>query len=106
MDWNLLNTRNREERENPNTVLDLSKYEIKRPKKVNPTYELRKELASIVRRPLMQVLGLTKGWSEADLNGCITDAKAFTKNTPAYAWKIIKQVNERRKTNTKKGTDR
>lgn len=97
MDWNLINTRNREERENPNTALDLSKYEIKKPKKVNPTYELRVELSKITGYKLPQLFGLTRGWSERDLKGCITDALAFKPNPTARAKNIIKEIHEKRK---------
>ncbi len=101
MDWNYKNTREREARENPNTVLDFSRYELKKPKKLNPTYELRKEIAILVSKPILQICNQTKGFTEAQLKGILTDAKndsiKFKINVGARIWNLIREVRTKNK---------
>lgn len=98
MDWNTLNYKRLDEFKTQE-IFTLKDYKLPERKKINVSYELRKQLARLVKRPLPQIMGLTKGWTEYDLNGCIKDAEAFIKNPGARAWNIIKEINEKRKAN-------
>ena len=94
MSWHLKNSRQREENQD---IFSTDKYTYKPSKKENRPYELRKSLANLVQKPLMQILGLTRGFTEYDLNGCLTDALAFKANSPARAWQIIAELREKKK---------
>ena len=94
MNYNYINAKKREDKENPSFELDLSKYNYK-PKKINVTYELRKKIANLVGKPILQIMGQTKGMTEQQLNGILKDAEAFSKNPGARCWNIIKE--ERKK---------
>ena len=97
MDWHTVNTRKQDALDNPDFTLDLKKYEIKKPKKLNPTYELKKQLAELLNKPILQILGQTKGFTEYDLKGLLTDSLAFKANSQARAWKIIKELQLKKK---------
>ena len=97
MNWNYYNAKQRDQKENPDTFLNFSKYEMQKPKKVNPLYELRKKIAELLDRPIPQIMGLTKGMTEMELNGLLTDAKAFNKNPQARGWSIFKELKQKRK---------
>ena len=97
MDWHTVNTRKQDALDNPDFTLDLKKYEIKKPKKLNPTYELKKQLAELLSKPILQILGQTKGFTEYDLKGLLTDSLAFKANSQARAWKIIKELQLKKK---------
>lgn len=101
MNWDLINSRKREEQENPNTSLDFSRYEIKKPKRINPIYELRKEIAGLVSKPILQICNQTKGFTEEQLKGILIDAKndaiKFKINVGARTWNLIKEVRLKNK---------
>ena len=86
----------------PDTTFDFSKYEIKKPKKVNPLYELRKEIAFLVDKPILQICNQTKGFSEQQLKAILMDAKndaiKFKINVGARIWNLIKEVRIKNKT--------
>jgi len=102
MNWSIENARKQDRRDNPDTTLDFSKYEIKKPKKVNPLYELRKEIASLVDKPILQICNQTKGFSEQQLKAILMDAKndsiKFKINVGARIWNLIKEVRIKNKT--------
>ena len=77
-------------------TLSMDKYSFKPAKKLNRPYELRKSIASLVRKPLPQILGLTKGLTEMELNGLLTDALAFRENPGARAWNILKEIKNKK----------
>lgn len=101
MNWDLINARKREEQENPDTSLDFSKYELKKPKRINPIYELRKEISQLVDKPVLQICNQTKGFSEQQLKGIISDAKndaiKFKISAGARCWTIIKEIRSKNK---------
>jgi hypothetical protein len=105
MDWNFINARERDKRENQSTELDFSKYEIKKPKKVNPVYDMRKEIAVLVGKPVLQICSQTKGFTEDQLKGMLVDAendaKKFKINVGARLWNLIKEVRLKNKQNGK-----
>lgn len=102
MNWSIENARKQDRRDNPDTTFDFSKYEIKKPKKVNPLYELRKEIAFLVDKPILQICNQTKGFSEQQLKAILMDAKndaiKFKINVGARIWNLIKEVRIKNKT--------
>lgn len=105
MDWNFINARERDKRENQSTELDFSKYELKKPKRINPIYELRKEISKLVDKPVLQICNQTKGFTEQQLKGIISDAKndaiKLKINVGARLWNLIKEVRLKNKQNGK-----
>lgn len=101
MNWSLENARKQDKRDNPETTLDFSKYELKKPKKVNPLYELRKEISILVEKPILQICNQTKGFSEQQLKAILMDAKndanKFKIKVGARIWNLIRQVRESNK---------
>lgn len=97
MNWNLQNARSKEE----NKEYDLFTPEkfvidvIQKPKRLNPIYELRKEISNLVERPILQILGQTKGMSYEQLNAILVDAKndaiKFKINVGSRIWNLIKE---------------
>ena len=72
------------------------KQEVKTSRPENRIYELRKKIANLVDKPLGQIMGLTRGMSEYDLNGCLVDALAYKENPGARCWNIIKELRRRK----------
>lgn len=78
--------------------MDLSKYteeyfsQKKRP--INNKYELQKEIAGILKKPVGMVMKMTAGWGELKLAGCIEDSLHYQDkyNKPAAmrCWNILK----------------
>lgn len=105
MSWNLYNARKKENEERPDTGLDLAKYQLKKPKKKNPCYDMRKEIAILTGKPVLQICGQTKGFTERELNGILIDAKndaeKFKISVGARLWNLIKEVRAK-KQNEKK----
>lgn len=101
MEWNIQNARKREAQENPDTSLDFSKYQIQKPKRVNPSYDLRLVMAEMTGKTIGHILKETKGWSYGQLAGCVEDSKhnglKFKNNGGARCNNIIKEVNQKKK---------
>jgi len=66
-------------------------------RKQNLEYETREKIARVLNRGIGQVCGLTKNWTLLELKGALSDAEAFTKNTPARLWALLKEVNLKHK---------
>lgn len=118
--WNLINARKREQEENINNNWEINvllpkfkqaveehfkphkpiKNKFARP--INIPFEIRKKIALMMKWETSKVMGLTKGWSEGQLAGSLSDALAFTKNPQGRWQNIRKEINGKRKnTNTK-----
>lgn len=93
MNWNIINARKAEAED---FTLSMDKYSFKPAKKINRPYELRKQIAALVQKPLMQIFGLTKGMTEMELNGLLTDALAFRENPGARAWTILREIKNKK----------
>lgn len=94
MNFHLQNARSKEE--NKEYVLFTpEQFVIKKPKKINPVYELRKEISILVERPILQILGQTKGMTFEQLNAILIDAKndaiKFKINVGARIWSLLKE---------------
>jgi len=106
MNWNIINARKAIEQEEAGKgTLDISKYKLKKNKRINPSFEQRKEIARIVGKPVLQICRHTKGWTEMELKGCImdsiNDSKKFKIPAGARCWNIIKEINKKRNENNK-----
>ncbi len=66
-------------------------------RKQNLEYETREKIARVLKRSIGQICGLTKNWTLLELKGALSDAEAFTKNTPARLWNLLKEVNLKHK---------
>ena len=76
-----------------------SKYEVKKKGAKDPLSEQRDLLAKLLNRPFKQIAGLTKNWTIDELFTTRRSAEAFTKNSQALAWVLIKKLNNAKKTN-------
>jgi len=78
-----------------------SKYEIQKPKRINRSYEYRKQISQILNTDIDQIFGETKGFSEADLNGIIKDIESYVqtwKKDPAPRCRnLVNEVKAKRK---------
>lgn len=52
-------------------------FKLSKPKKINRPYEYRKQISRILKTDMGQILGETRGFTEAELNGIIKDVEAY-----------------------------
>lgn len=74
MDWHILNVRKQEASKYDSFDVE---FKLSKPKKINRPYEYRKEISRILKTDIGQILGETKGFTEAELNGIIKDVEAY-----------------------------
>lgn len=71
--------------------------------------EQRDLIAKLLKKPIVQIAGLTKDWTAHEMYRTRRSAESFTKNPPALLWKLIKQINNEKKRvrddNRKKGIE-
>ena len=100
MEFHLQNSRKRDALDNPDFTLDLKKYEIKKPKRKNPPYDLKVEMSKMTGKTIGWILKETKGWSYEQLNGCVEDSKhnalKYKNNGGARCNSIINEINNKK----------
>lgn len=59
--------------------------------------EQRDLIAKLLKKPIVQIAGLTKDWTAQEMYITRRKAESFTKNPPALLWKLIKEINNEKK---------